>query len=334
MCHINAQSLPAHFDEFKLMLSRVNIDVIAISETFLKPSLLSSYFEVPGYTLFRNDRTGKGGGDVAVYIRSQFPAKVVASSPQLYSCSPEFLMVEVTVGSENLLVVVVYRPPKAGRLFILESDLVNVMHRYQHVITLGDFNADQMKDTFESRQVRSLFESMNMTILDSSPTFHTETCHTLLDLVIVSDPDFVLSNGQMSFSMSAHDLIYIIYSLEHNIRYTSNSKGRNLRDIDLDRCFADAVEKPWHDIVHLDDIDDKVNAFNSMVLSIFDQHAPERDFKVQRRPCPWFNREISLLRRERDKARRDHSRTGCSVDFVRYKTLRNQLRSLEEHSEG
>jgi hypothetical protein len=61
ICHVNAQSLIAHFDEFRHFATTNHFHVIAISETWLKPNIVDANVAILGYSIFRSDRTIKGG---------------------------------------------------------------------------------------------------------------------------------------------------------------------------------------------------------------------------------------------------------------------------------
>lgn len=141
--HINAQSLRAHIDEVREIFQPTNFDLIAISESWLKPTIHSNNVSLPGYILQRNDRTGKQGGGVAVYIREGIKFNIVYSSPSEYSAKPEFLLIEISLcGADVLLLGVCYRPPRTGHLLDFENALLNFMFRYSHVLIMGDFNTD------------------------------------------------------------------------------------------------------------------------------------------------------------------------------------------------
>ena len=82
VCHINAQSIPAHYTDLICTFSAPEIvDAILISETWLKPSLPSTSYSLPGYLLIRNDCTGSRGGGVAIFLRSELSYKIICSSP-------------------------------------------------------------------------------------------------------------------------------------------------------------------------------------------------------------------------------------------------------------
>ena len=68
--HHNIRSLWAHIDSLKIELAHSQIDILTISETWLKTNIDSKLVEIPNYTLIRHDRetqnanntTKQGGG--------------------------------------------------------------------------------------------------------------------------------------------------------------------------------------------------------------------------------------------------------------------------------
>lgn len=76
ICHINAQSVPSHFNDMIEAFTGNNIHAILISESWFKSHLLSTSYALPGYVLIRNDRIGRRGGGVAIYLRSNLRHKM------------------------------------------------------------------------------------------------------------------------------------------------------------------------------------------------------------------------------------------------------------------
>lgn len=100
---------------------------------------------MPGYVLIRNDRTGKGGGGVAIYLRSEFKFKIISSSPSAYSGSAEYLFIEVSMNSIKIALGVIYCPPGIDYFASVENVLDSVSIDYTHIIVMGDFNTDLIK---------------------------------------------------------------------------------------------------------------------------------------------------------------------------------------------
>ena len=73
--HVNTQSVVSTFNEFLLMTETYPMDVITMSETWLKNnSVLLEYVTIPGYTTVFMNRSIKGGG-VGAYIPASIPFK-------------------------------------------------------------------------------------------------------------------------------------------------------------------------------------------------------------------------------------------------------------------
>ena len=172
--HINAQSLRCHIDEVRAIFRPQNFDIIAISESWLKPCIPDSEVSLPGYIVFRNDRVNKKGGGISVYVKNSLNVKHLYSTPQEYAAKPEFMFLEICLsGQDALLLGVCYRPPRVGHMADFENILLHLLPSYGHVLIMGDFNTDLLRtDNHDYRQLTTMFESCNMTILPLAATDH------------------------------------------------------------------------------------------------------------------------------------------------------------------
>ena len=62
MAMLNIVSLPKHLDEIRLLLHDKKMDVLALNETRLDPTISDELVNVEGYDILRADRTRNGGG--------------------------------------------------------------------------------------------------------------------------------------------------------------------------------------------------------------------------------------------------------------------------------
>lgn len=74
LVHLNARSLKnrEHLAQIKELVNDVNLDVLAVSESWLKSSTTNAEVEIPGYKIYRLDRKHKKGGGVCIYLRKEF----------------------------------------------------------------------------------------------------------------------------------------------------------------------------------------------------------------------------------------------------------------------
>ena len=59
---INAQSLSNKMNEFKLLVTEKNPDIISITESWGNEGITDGIFALTGYTMYRDDRTSSSGG--------------------------------------------------------------------------------------------------------------------------------------------------------------------------------------------------------------------------------------------------------------------------------
>lgn len=97
VAHLNCRSIrpslnSTKFDELKSVLCGSNLDVIGISETWLKSDISSHAVEIPGYTFVRNDRRNMRGGGVGIYVSNKLKYTVVFKSSIAGKCESLYIV--------------------------------------------------------------------------------------------------------------------------------------------------------------------------------------------------------------------------------------------------
>lgn len=330
VCHINAQSLPKHFFEIHDTFTSSEIHAILISESWLKPSYSSFFCSLSGYVLIRNDRVGKGGGGVAIYLRSDIRYKVLAHSSTQYSESMEYLLLEITVGGAKALLGTIYSPPNISYLSELESLLFTYSLEYTHQIIMGDFNTDLLRNSQKSESFKAVMESVNFSVLPLSPTHHNITSSdSWIDFILVSSPEYVVSHGQISApGFSRHDLIHLSYRLKPPKAPAKLLQIRNFARIDYKNLQHDASLIDWSDLYQCADINIMVNIFNDHIHELYEKHAPLHTIQIKRPPAPWITTEVRQGMNRRDRAFRKFKKYRSDENWLYYKTARNRCNQL------
>ena len=333
IAHINVQSLmdSDHFSEFCSLFGDSEFDIIAISETFLKPSITDSAVNLPGYFVYRKDRKVKRGGGVAVYVRDSLKCKILPCAPRKadhkYDFTPEYLLLEISFLSTKLLFSCIYRAPKIGFMDLFVNDMYSHLLHYKYVIIAGDMNARFGSNSFESENIDDVLNMCNLTRIPYSNTFHTAISDSNLDVIASNCHSLLQQFGQCPASgFSNHDLIYAVFSL--NVpKYTPKLiTYRDFSKFDSDAFIADANDITWHVIVETNDIDEKVDVFSSLLTGLYDKHAPLKTVRAKHPPVPWMTVDIKRLIKDRDLARRRHIKTKHLDDYEAYRILRNRTK--------
>ena len=154
--HQNRQSLGSKIDQLQFLLHdmQYGIQLLTLSETWVKPEIPDREHEIPGYMLFRKDREASCRG-VAVYARNDL--LVVTRREDLEMSD---------VGS--FLVGTFYKPPHLSKVhdknFIMKLDNIfdTVVWQEQGLIILGDWNTDfsATRPTADCKRLKHLFTTV------------------------------------------------------------------------------------------------------------------------------------------------------------------------------
>ena len=96
---------------------------------------------------------------------------------------------------------------------------------------------------------------------------------------------------------------------------------RETKNLTLDELLQSLERIPWDTAFVFKDIDDILNAFESMLNDVLDQHLPWKNRRVKRQnQPPWMNDEIMKLIRQRDNYNllKTARRTNLSIDWSLY----------------
>lgn len=330
--HINAQSIPAHYSDMLVSFDCNNIHAILVSESWLKPCLHSNCYSLPGFVLIRNDRVGKGGGGVAIYLRANIPYKVIKSSAQPSPDNEiEHLLVEISIFHSSLLLGVFYSPSLLVNYF---TSFENLLHQfvpsYEHTILMGDFNTCLLKSNTRSTKLKYIIEECNLHIIPLSATHHSPGCvPSLLDLAIVSSPELTTKYGQLrADAFSCHDLIFLSYRVRYRRLKPKVMMQRNFSRMNSDLLLEDTGNIDWSPVLNASDVSEQFRLFTIILTTLFDKHAPIKPVKMKHLPAPWLSDELRSLIHRKNKARARCRRNNTEENHNQYVKLRNRCNTM------
>ena len=136
-------------NKFGLLVSQIasNIDVLMISETKIDESFPTSQFLIDGFSSpYRLDRNSNGGG-ILVYFKNNIITN------QTIKLSNEAIFIEMNLRSKKWLLCFTYNPNKSlleRQLNQIQAQLEIFCKSYEHLLILGDFNANISEPTLAS----------------------------------------------------------------------------------------------------------------------------------------------------------------------------------------
>ena len=119
--------------------------VLFITESWLSPHILDSAVSLPGYYLFRNDRTHSHGGGCIIYVKDHIVVSYFDDSS--LSQFPNSIWLHVSTNNSDFLIGCLYNPPNCTC-----QDLISLQDIFTKISTLplqskiiaGDFNLPQI----------------------------------------------------------------------------------------------------------------------------------------------------------------------------------------------
>ena len=210
-----------------------------------------------GYTIFRKDRSSRGGG-VLVAVSDTIPASVVPSH-SLHACPShkdlEILSIFVKFEKNQILLCCVYIPPNVNDIYLASniSCLSQTIHSHSNSsiissipsIIIGDFNLPDIQwDTLTASSSNSgsfwdfVFDNALVQLIHEP----THTKGNILHLVLTNDNDLVtnatvnLSNHHLST-----DRYLISFKLSHPVQPSLQVQTRSRYVLDYPKPNYDAI---------------------------------------------------------------------------------------------
>ena len=334
VAHLNTASIPKHRDEIQRVMLEADLDIFAASETNIKPGTPSHLYKVPGYKLIKQDRTHTTKGGVGVYFKEVYkPKRITVRFEEL---QPEILFTEVEINKNKIAIGTIYKSPRSsyGVYAEIQEILAFITTKYNHVILLGDFNIDLLKNDRPSEFFRNvILQPLSLHQVIREPTRITETTATNIDHIFVTSPDSVKFSGVVDFpGISDHCLIYMAYSLKRPKFQPTTVVRRDFKNFEKDSFLLDMERAPWGNVLTIGEdnqpisLNDKVTVLENIYKDCMDKHASYKEITIKRPvKASWMTDEILSVMDNRDKYKNLFNRFKDSYFWDRYKELRNDV---------
>ena len=181
-------SLPVHLDEVGTLILLNNLDVFAVSETWLNSTWNDHELNIQGYQLFRQDREttvaskAPHGGGVAIYAKSTLHCRRMTFSIETHM---EHICLQLRQHKDGpkMLFIVMYRPPNSTADFFndLTKFVEDVYPQYHEIIVVGDFDIDMLHN--KRNRLKTILSDVGFTQIINTATRVTKNSATLIDHV-------------------------------------------------------------------------------------------------------------------------------------------------------
>jgi hypothetical protein len=300
---INLNCLSNKIDFLKLHLNKYDLQICGIAETWLLPSVPSSFVTISGYSLVRGDTDGltrKHG--VCFYVSDK--VRYIDIEVDL----PNLAGIHLT--DVNVWCLMVYRPPsysleESGRLLNYIKDF----SEGREVVVVGDFNLPSVRwsnynDAYihASPSDRLFLEGFNLAGLTQLVTQPTFVSGSVLDLVLTSETDRVGDIDVLApFPHCMHSpVIFQYFFFSEVLEEGPAAKPRYLWHRGKFNRISEVLDEvDWEFEFAFCSVDDKYIFLQTMLLSLIERFVPQRRGAPSQ---PWSARPSQELLRQRSQA--------------------------------
>ena len=338
IAHLNAQSLKCRhrFLEIKEMASKKDFDVLSFSETWFNSTVSNASIEIEGYRVYRLDRIGKTGGGVCAYIKNNLKAKILKDLTGISESGFHQLWLQVQNKKlRSILVYIAYRP-EIG-LECLQNDLmpnyVEALSLNRDIVLTGDMNCNLLTDNPKGNALRSFCADINSTQLIDKPTRVTKTSSTLVDVVMVSNPELVKTSDVIDLTISNHFLVFAVLNLKQPKASPSYIITRSFKNYSSEKFANDISTIPWDVLDLLPTVDEKLDAFNDLFLTCLDKHAPVKKIRIKHKACPFMTDDIKQLIITRNSLHRSARLFGSPNEWKAFSEKKREVKLATKSAE-
>ena len=310
IAHLNVRSLLKKVDQIRLLMEGVGLDVLTVSETWLRPHISSDLVDLKGYQTFRQDRYGKSkskkrGGGLISYVNLRHGAS--CEYLEDLSASNEHIEAQWIYihrpNCKNVIMCNVYRPPSGNlkkAVKYLEDCLKTLNLNKIDLFLLGDFNINyKNKRSPDFKKLYFFTQSNGLTQYIKNTTRNNNKTNTLLDLAITNSKS-VLQAGTLEHFVSDHQPIYIVHKKGRDTRQSAEFWGRSYRNFDVKIFKTKLLELNWEDFFKVDDPGDAWELMLKNITSVLDVMCPVRVSHIKNFRPDWMTKELIEQIKDRD----------------------------------
>jgi hypothetical protein len=198
-----------------------------------------------------------------------------------------------------------------------------------------DFNIDLLKDDIDrpTHDYLDLIYSHSLIPTIYKPTRITATTATIIDNILTNAENTVES-AILITDLSDHLPTILVSDMNFDVKYKQKNKyvyKRCHTGDNIDRFKQELSKINWKTILNNNNADDDYNAFNKIVIELYDKCIPvkKRSSKYKKDPrSPWITKGILKSINTKNKLYKQYLRCPNNNSCQKFKTFSNKLHSL------
>ena len=326
-CLLNALSIRKKALLIKDFVVEHNLDLLAITETWLDPGDKDIYYvrEIcpTGYDFHHIPRADSNGGGVGLLVKKSLQ---IRKHNQTKVKSFEYMDVLVKYLNACIRLVIVYRPPPSEQNGLKENDFFDEFNSLlecwaitsSKLLITSDFNfhVNKPSETYAKKFLRML----NGFNLEQHVSEATHKNGNTLDLLITRSGDNFISDVRTMPGL-INPKLFDHYAIRSQVKIKKPSFEqkeiiyRKLRAVDIEALQTDIKSSTLLSDYSNMDLTCLVENFEITLTNALDAHAPIKKRTITFRPyAPWYNDSIDVEKRKRRKLERRWRKSNLSTD--------------------
>ena len=342
--------------EINAHIAEAEPDVILLSETWLKKSVLNSQIiQSSNYNVYRNDRSQvshppdsnnpnkyrKNGGGVLIAVRSDIQAEVKRLTVRKGS---EMAALELVIGDNKFIFCVVYRVGTLGleNHASIASTIKSfyTSKRPKKIFIVGDFNLSGINwfpdegpvtcsNSVENEFVTSFYD-LGLEQCVDTPTHYKGR---ILDLLLTNSRNMVKDLAVLSNDgICKSDHFPITFKVSTRIKYTKKAKRKilNFKNANWDGLNRDLLSIDWNSLFrYYSEHEYCWLSFRSILSNLVNKHIPSISIQLKYK-SPWFDSDAHDAYRKKKRAHVKWKETGDMGDYFKFCTHRKNFKKLSD----
>ena len=346
--NLNCRSICNKFEEILHIISKLDPDILCLTETWFDSSVPAEGFVPDGYKIIRKDRSedfkqkyGKNkGGGIAIIYKSHLKLE---RKDYMTDKIEEILWVQVK-GKQSFMLGTIYRPEYTDMMKVengeskIEENVRKACEISNQLIITGDFNIDDSDiNSNLTKQLNETYSSYNLSQFVKKPTRIDTTSGrpTVIDHVWASPENQLIKHVGTCIGISDHLGTYIKLNLQKEKPEEKTVRHRNYRNYDAIEYSRSLEENISQSNIHTHIENKDVNAATEELIHTIkytaDQHAPMVITKVRERRnyIPWYTSELRDIIAQKNELISDYYYYGLDSFKIRIKCISNKISHMK-----
>lgn len=331
--HYNIQSISTKLDILSTELSE--FDILAFSETWLSPSILTEDIYLDSYLPpERKDRTGDNHGGVMIYVKDTLYYK---RRLDLEPAGIECIWIELQLKHKKVLFGLFYRPPNSDAEYFTSSEnsiFLAIDTGIKDVIITGDFNCNMLNPR-TARKINCICDQLSLYQVIDDPTHFTETSSSLIDIILTNNKDSMILSGVgepfLQQELRYHCPVFGI------LNFSKPKRKSYIRHVwffdrgDFNLLRHKIARTDWG-ALESQDIDTFAQNITEQLISLSKACIPNKSVRIRPADPPWLTTNIRKHIRKRKRAYKKAKLTNSAHNWNKFKNLRNAVTNMIRNS--